>query len=185
MAISFMGWMAAIGLALGGTAAAQAQVTYRLTNVPLGPSFRGVGGAGTLNGYFVTDDAGTMLLNYDILATPATPIGESFAGFEYTPQTATSAATILQDRLLELQSPDGQDTLILRFLDPLSGLGATIVPVTSYETEPPGAERFPSGTVTASSAVPESSTWIMIMVGLGVTGGMLRSRRTITRASLA
>lgn len=134
---------------------------------------------GTLTGTFTTNDALTSVTAVDLNASAF----GSFAGFHYTSGNSNVTAQFLPQYFqLDSTSPTGNE-LRLYFSAPLTSSGATISPTFSYEAEPSGGNRFPSGTVTRQlSAVPEAATWAMMLAGFGAVGLAMRRRQRVRAA---
>lgn len=157
---------------------ARAQSTFQLSNVQFTTSAGGTTSIGTLSGTFTTNSALTAITSYNITASAA----GAFSGFTYTPMDSVVSAATLPSQYFQIDSTGYVDELRIFFNSPLTASGTTISTASSYEHEPSGGNRFLSGSIiaaTATSAVPEVSTWATMLVGAGLAGGALRRRRTI------
>jgi len=129
---------------------------------------------GTLTGTFVTNDARTSLLNYDITTSPGTNIG-----FEYTPTTAPVNFSSLPF-IIVVETPGLEHLLEVTFTGGLTATGApiTIGQFDSFEQGTDEARRvITAGEAIVAAAVPEPST--ITLLGIGMLGLLtyLRLRR--------
>ena len=60
-----------------------------------------------------------------------------------------------------------------------STLTFNTAPLVSFVFTPIGGVQFDNVVVSATSAVPETSTWAMMIVGIGAIGGAMRRRRNV------
>ena len=99
-------------------------------------------------------------------------VGYFLAGNAYTPE---NGAYTLQD---QAQIVNGVPYLLLVFVDASAGLGGGPFPVGSASINDPFSLDVPTG-VTASfaSAVPEPSTWAMMILGFAGVGFMAYRRK--------
>lgn len=129
---------------------------------------------GTLTGTFTTNNALNTVLTYDITASAA----GSFAGFEYTTANSSVAAESLPSQYFQIDSVGSSNELRIYFTSALTNTGATIAQAFSYEHEPSGGNRFPTGSVVGVSpvaATPEPGSFALLGTGLlGVVGVVKR-----------
>ncbi len=173
--VKFLTAVAASALMAG---AAQAVVVFNVTG-----TFATVAGApaGTLTGTFTANDALSSVTAFDLTASAA----GAFAGYRYTNVNSAVTAQSLP-QFFQLNSTTGGNELRLYFTTPLTMAGATISPTFSYESEPSGGNRLPSGTVTrAVAGVPEPASWAMMLMGFAGLGHAMRRRRVTTRIRFA
>lgn len=126
---------------------------------------------GTLTGTFITNDAITTLIDFDITTTA----GSTNAGFHYTPGTVGSGPTSLPG-ILVLEPASLDEILQVTFDGGLTATGAqiTIDPFDSFEQgPPPGPHRdITAGEVIVrTTSVPEPST--IALAGMGALAGLL------------
>jgi hypothetical protein len=154
--------------------AAHADQRFNLIGVTLATP--GGTAAGTLTGYFVTNDALSSVISFDINASQS----GSFAGFTYNPSTASVTAAVLPSQFFQLDSFSASNELRLFFNSPLTQNGTTLSPLNSYEFETSGGSRLLTGSVVnanaTSGAVPEPASWAMMILGMGAVGYALRRK---------
>jgi len=125
----------------------------------------------TLTGTFTTNDSDTALLGFDITTSPGSNIG-----FHYTSATADSSSTSLPF-IVVLNTPSLLDHILQVTFSNLTAAGSPIKIGTfdSFEQGTLGARRdIVAGSVIA---VPEPSTALIAIGGLGMLGYVLRRRR--------
>lgn len=133
---------------------ASANLIYNLSGVTLQ-------GGGTLTGGFTTNDARTVLLTYDIIASA----NGAFPGFEFTPLTSTATAPGFLPSFFQLDSPGSAFELRLIFSGGLTANGATITTGSSYEFEASGGPRsVTAGSVIPAATVPDSGTSLTLLL---------------------
>ncbi len=154
---------------------AHADRIYDFSTVTLNTLPSGGSPDGMLTGTLTTNDARSMILSYDLTASAA----GSFAGFEYTPSDSSVTASLLPDNYFQIDSTGNVDELRIYFGSSLRTNGGGIVEVVSYEHEPSGGNRFPSGIVrpmTPASVTPEPSSFALLGTGMLGVAGVLRKR---------
>ena len=169
---SFLAAAASLGAILLASAPASAAITFNLDNVNFN-------GGGSLTGTFTTSNDLSTLLGFSISTTANSGGAGNFPGATYT---LANAASVIWSPILGLSasfvSPISQIGLV--FAAPLTTNGTKLA--LSNETVIKwngGGVRFArSGTVSAvAGAVPEPTTWAMMVVGLGLVGASMRRRK--------
>lgn len=163
---------ASLGAILLASAPASAAITFNLDNVNFN-------GGGSLMGTFTTSNDLTTLLDFSI-STTANNNGwaGNFPGATYT---LANAVSVLWSPTLGLSagffSPISQIGLV--FAAPLTTDGTQLALSNETVIKWNGGVRFASsGTVSAvAGAVPEPTTWAMMVVGLGLVGASMRRRK--------
>jgi len=158
---------------------ASADIKYTLENVGLGYVAWGIQDAGTLNGWFITDDGQTALKDFHFDAPQVTVtnwLGQSktfaAASYNYAPPDSNDLSDLGNTTILDIPAPYIKLTqplgalrvtneLNLLFLGGLSATGTTsIVSVLSGEQQSRVGDRFVTGgyvRASAVAAVPEPS----------------------------
>jgi hypothetical protein len=172
----------AAALAMGAATQACADVTWYVEGV--------FDDGGTLSGHFTINVYGWLLNDYELTTTD----GSEMPGFVYTKNTS-----YYQNGTFYLHAQPGyQGDLHLTFANPL-GVSALYNPMKvgdggqSYECQdswncyiPKGDKirYFASGRAsTSEAALPEPSTWGLMILGFGAAGGALRATRRRERAA--
>ena len=154
------------GLTLVSVRPASANIIYNLSNVTLSTSASGGAPIGTLTGSFTTNDARSSIVSFNIQASGT----GTFAGFTYVPANATVTASSLPSQYFQLDSTGSGNELRLYFSSPLTASGTTISTTFSYEHEPSGGNRYPTGSIVAAaspvSSVPEPASFAALAAGL-------------------
>ena len=149
------------------SASAPANIIYTFSNVTFGDG-------GALTGSFITNDARTSLVDFDITTTGA-------LAFHYTPLTASSSSTSLPT-ILVLNTPPGLDHILQVTFVNLTPTGSLIKLGTfdSFEQAAGiGRRDITGGSVilSTSRAVPEPSSFVLAGVGgILLLGGAVRRR---------
>jgi hypothetical protein len=136
--------------------------------------------AGTLTGTFTTDPTLKNVLSYNITASSAPP----FASFDFMASDSTATISSLVGNFFQLDSSVGDYELRIFFTSALTSSGATIASTSSYEADPAGGNRLPSGSITdgvavtgTSQAAPEPASLALLGAGMLGLGGLRRRRR--------
>lgn len=167
---------AALSLAMLFAAPANAAVTFHLDNVTL------VDG-GTLNGTFTTTDDFSQLTGFSITSSSndGWPYG-NFAGITYDFANASS---------VDYTSTRGFRAMFeTGYLDiywelPLSVTGNIALDQTTGETYANQTRYLGEGSISVVPGVPEPATWGMMILGFGLIGTALRTRRQKVTVSYA
>jgi hypothetical protein len=139
--------------------------------------FDGLGG--TLTGTFTTNDAITQVTAIDLTSSS----NGKFQGYTYNDIATLDSQRIPNSFRLSISLPSGNtDQLQLTFLKPLTTAGGTLLSAFSFEHQDfqGSGNRVLSGTVslaTVAAAVPEPSAWMLMILGFGGAGVMLRNER--------
>lgn len=145
-------------------ASAQATVTFNVNATD--------SGGGTLTGTFSTNDALTDITGLNLVAS-------SFGGVVFNNLAFVTAESLPTSFTLQVLSPERNLNLV--FSPALSASGATIGAGSFINNGGARSALTLSGTVTAgpatTAAVPEPSTWAMMLVGFGALGFTMRRRR--------
>jgi PEP-CTERM motif len=135
---------------------------------------------GTASGTFSTDTATGFVTAFNV----STAGGSTLSPFSYTAGTST-----VQDNLFAPQSFLLINTAITRyvalvFANPLTAGGVNSLaignfPVGSYECDNCNAVRYVTSgfATTVTAAVPEPTSWALMIAGFGLVGGAMRRRR--------
>ncbi|KQW68081.1 hypothetical protein ASE17_06370 [Phenylobacterium sp. Root77] len=162
--------IAAAVAALAAAAPAWAAKTFVLDNVTLQ-------GGGSLTGSFTTDDALSSLLSVNITASSGTFGPGVFSTFTYNNASLADWVS-LPTQGFRISTAGYAQQLRLDFF-PLTATGANIL-TTAYEYQNTGGARAVTGgrvMLDVPSAVPEPATWAMMIMGFGLAGAALRSRK--------
>lgn len=169
---SYLAAAASLGAMLLAAAPASAAITFSLDNVNFN-------GGGSLTGTFTTSDDLSTLLDFSI-STTANDYGW-FGNFSGATYTLADAASVLWSSTYGLSagflSPLSQIGLL--FASPLTADGTQLALSDETVVKWNGGIRFAtSGTVSPlAGAVPEPTTWAMMIVGLGLVGASMRRRK--------
>lgn len=166
-----------VGLLGLASSAEAALLTFDFTP---GSSYSGNGDSANLSGSFVYDTSSSSVVSSNI----------TLAGYDNTgsSQGATSC-TACSSGLVDgsgyfFATNLGPQALYLQFSSSLNAGGTASLALTApsgNQAEYQGG--LPFGTVTGGvTAVPEASTWALMLIGLGATGALLRKRHTLARA---
>lgn len=160
-------------LLVASCGAAFADTTFAFSNTTFTTTIGGSQVAGSLTGTFTTNDALSAVLSYDITASP---VG-SFLGFHYQTTNSSVTASTLPSQYFRIDSTGSANELQIYFTKALTMTGSTGISATfSYEHEPSGGNRYPSGTVSAVAA-PGPVAGADLIPLLGLAGGWLARRR--------
>ena len=128
---------------------------------------------GTLAGTFITNDAITALIDFDITTSPGVGLG-----FHYTTGSVGSGSTSLP-AILVFSTASLDEILQVTFNGGLTALGAPILIGTFDSFEQAGTPRrdITAGSAIVDTVVPEPSTVALFGIGLLGVMGFARRRR--------
>jgi hypothetical protein len=168
-AITYVG--SASGISLTGTMA-PTTVSYEITT----DGTLGTLGAANFTGFSITVD-----VNGNSLTTSGTPFTQIFG-----PVVSATATQLLYDftqpgAFVLFEPNSTQAVCFTNDGSECAGAG----PVTAWISYPLSVTSFqsqPQGSMVIGSAVPEPTSWAMLIAGFGLTGAAMRRRRTVQTA---